>query len=85
VGSYTEDLSKTPGPGQYNAVEPNVIRQKQAIYSLKGRSNIPGDSTNKPGPGAYSPEKVTINKPSIPKSTLGIRHSEYITPLLIDV
>ena len=43
------------------------------------------DSTKKPGPGAYSPEKVHVNKPSPPKHSLGIRHSEYVTPLIIEV
>lgn len=43
------------------------------------------DSTQKPGPGAHSPEKVYINKPSAPNFSLGIRHSEFITPLIIDV
>jgi hypothetical protein len=43
------------------------------------------DATKKPGPGAHSPEKVYVNKPSAPKYTLGSKHSEYITPLIIDV
>jgi len=43
------------------------------------------DSTKKPGPGAYSPEKVSVNKPSAPKFSLGIRHSEYVTPVIIEV
>ena len=45
----------------------------------------PPDSTRKPGPGAYSPEKVHVNKPTQPKFSLGIRHSEYVTPLIIEV
>lgn len=43
------------------------------------------DSTMKPGPGAHSPEKVLINKTQAPSFSLGIRHSEYITPLITDV
>ena len=43
------------------------------------------DSTQKPGPGAHSPEKVELNKPAAPKFSLGIRHSEFVTPLIIDV
>lgn len=39
----------------------------------------------KPGPGAHSPEKVLINKTQAPSFSLGIRHSEYITPLITDV
>lgn len=43
------------------------------------------DATKKPGPGAHSPEKVTISKKSAPAHSMGIRHSEYICPLIIDV
>ena len=43
------------------------------------------DSTMKPGPGAYSPENVLVNKSKLPSYSLGIRHSEYITPLIVEV
>ena len=43
------------------------------------------DSTKKPGPGAYSPEKVTVNKPSAPGFSMGIRHSEYVAPLIVEI
>lgn len=42
------------------------------------------DSSKKPGPGAHCPEKVTIHQRSAPAPTLGIRHSEYICPLITD-
>ena len=83
VGSYCEDLSKTPGPGQYNAIEPNIIRTKRPQYSMQGRSYMPRDNTQKPGPGQHSPEKVNLNKPNPPKPSLGIRHSDFVTPLLL--
>ena len=85
VGSHSEDMSKTPGPGQYHAVVPDVIRTRGPQYSLLGRSYMPGDGTMKPGPGAHSPESVNINKPQAAKHSLGIRHSEFITPLIIDI
>ena len=85
VGSYSEDMSKTPGPGQYLAVVPDVIRPRGPQYSLQGRSFMPGDSTKKPGPGAHSPEKVVINKHQAAKHSLGIRHSEFVAPLLIAI
>ena len=43
------------------------------------------DSTKKPGPGAYSPERVTVNKHSPPKFSMGIRHSEYVAPLIVEI
>ena len=44
------------------------------------------DATQKPGPGAHCPEKVTCNKPTAPKHSLGIRHSEFIyTPQVVEL
>ena len=43
------------------------------------------DATKKPGPGAHCPEKVTITKKASPSHSMGIRHSEYTCPLIIDV
>ena len=43
------------------------------------------DSHSTPGPGAYTPEQVNVNKRSAPKHSLGIRHSEYVTPLILEV
>lgn len=85
TGGFSEDLAKTPGPGRYRTVDPSVTKRKDPCYSMLTRNFMPGDSTQKPGPGAHSPEKVYINKPSPPKFSLGIRHSEFITPLIIDV
>ena len=42
------------------------------------------DNTLKPGPGAHSPEKSGNSKKS-PSYTMGVRHSEYMCPLIIDV
>ena len=39
----------------------------------------------RPGPGSHSPEKVYANKPRAPKFSMGIRHSEYLTPLIVEV
>ena len=51
---------QTPGPGTYKVVEPKVYKQRHAEYSMGGRNVMPGDNTQKPGPGAHSPEKVSI-------------------------
>lgn len=85
VGGYLEDLSKTPGPGSHNAVHPDVTQKKRPLYSMLGRNNMPGDGTRKPGPGAHSPEKVSVNKRKYPSHSLGIKHSEFVCPLIIDV
>lgn len=42
------------------------------------------DATRKPGPGAHSPERVIVNKRSAPSYSMGVKHSEYVCPLIID-
>jgi len=66
-------------------LDPNVVKRRGPAYSILGRSYMPGDSTQKPGPGAHFPERVRSNKKAAPSFSLGIRHSEFITPLIIDV
>ncbi|KAL3884129.1 hypothetical protein ACJMK2_030349 [Sinanodonta woodiana] len=58
VGSFHEDLSKTPGPGTYNTTDPGVFKDKAPHYSMTSRNVMPGDNTKKPGPGTHSPENV---------------------------
>lgn len=43
------------------------------------------DSTQKPGPGAHMPEKVIVNRKAAPSFSLGIRHSEFVTPLIVEI
>ncbi|XP_075929241.1 ciliary microtubule associated protein 1A-like isoform X3 [Petromyzon marinus] len=83
IGSFHEDLQKTPGPGTYHMVESNTYRNKPPQYSLTARNSLPGDTTRKPGPGAYSPEKVTLTHLQAPGYSFGLRHSEYVAPLII--
>jgi hypothetical protein len=84
IGGFHEDLQKTPGPGNYSVTNPNYYKNKAAEYSMTSRNPLPGDTTQKPGPGAHSPEKVYINKRIMPQFSFGIRHSQYIAPLIVD-
>ena len=43
------------------------------------------DATKKPGPGAHRPEQATITKRAFPSFSMGVKHSEFICPLIIDV
>lgn len=43
---------------------------------------MPGDTTLKPGPGAYKPENVYYDKKIAPKFSFGIRHSQYSGTLI---
>lgn len=81
-GGFADDTKQTPGPGSYNN---NMNDKKKApAYSMTGRTFMPSDSTQKPGPGAHSPEKVNIHKKSAPSHSMGVRHSEYTTPLIVE-
>jgi len=83
VGSFHEDLRKTPGPGTYKPVDPSILKTRGPSYSIIGRNVMPTDSTKKPGPGAHSPEEVVLNKMQSPKFSFGVSHSEYCSPMIL--
>jgi hypothetical protein len=82
VGSFDQDLANTPGAARYVVVDQNNFKKQSPKYSMLARRFVPGDKTRKPGPGAHYPEHVSINKQSVPHYSMGIRHSEYITPFI---
>lgn len=49
---------QTPGPAAYKVVDPSIYGQKPPQFSMTGRNFTPGETTAKPGPGAYNPEQV---------------------------
>ncbi|XP_071134218.1 ciliary microtubule associated protein 1B-like isoform X2 [Mytilus edulis] len=83
IGSFHEDLAKAPGAGTYNTTEPSIYKDKSPLYSMTSRNVMPGDTTKKPGPGAHSPENVYITKQKAPAPSFGIRHSQYLAPLIV--
>lgn len=58
----TLPLAQTPGPCNYRAVDSNVYKTRAPQFSMLARNMLPGDNTQKPGPGTYSPEKVRGEK-----------------------
>ncbi|KAL3884130.1 hypothetical protein ACJMK2_030350 [Sinanodonta woodiana] len=76
-------IEDTPGP-QYNP-DPRIFKDKVPHYSMTNRNYMPGDKTKKPGPGAYSPEHVRINKRAVPQFSFGIRHFQRTAPIIVDV
>ncbi|PNI27018.1 ODF3 isoform 4 [Pan troglodytes] len=62
----------SPGP-RYNTIG----KASQPSFSIKGRSKLGGFSDDL--------HKVTLTKPCAPAVTFGIKHSDYMTPLLVDV
>ncbi|XP_042336445.1 outer dense fiber protein 3-like protein 2 isoform X2 [Sceloporus undulatus] len=83
-GSYSEDLSQTPGPGCYKATDPNVYLCRSPAFSMLGRTKKPTSHFCTPGPGTHSPEKVTFHRTGAPSYSLGIRHSDFLMPLISD-
>nr|XP_028569924.1 outer dense fiber protein 3-like protein 2 [Podarcis muralis] len=84
-GSYAEDLSQTPGPGRYNTTDPSVYLCRPPSFSMLGRLKKPTQVSHTPGPGAHSPEKVKVHRARAPSYSLGVRHSEFLMPLITDV
>ncbi|KAK7891997.1 hypothetical protein WMY93_023960 [Mugilogobius chulae] len=84
TGGFAEDLKKTPGPAAYRVVDSCLYKEKPPQFSMTGRNFAPGETTKKPGPGAYRPEMVTSTKSKAPSFSFGLRHSEYIAPLIVD-
>uniref|UniRef100_H3DDC8 CIMAP1 family member D n=2 Tax=Tetraodon nigroviridis TaxID=99883 RepID=H3DDC8_TETNG len=85
TGGPSVDLAKTPGPCRYNTTDLNLYLPRQPAFSMLGRHKMPRDATKKPGPGEYNPEKVTVTKARAPAFSLGVRHSEFVTPLVLNV
>ena len=61
LASRPKDAKKyiTPSPGAYESADTNKYKAKAPSFSLSTRYNVPSDSSMKPGPGAYMPEKVS--------------------------
>lgn len=67
---------------QHITIANTILLIKQWCITL----NAPIAGVHKiPGPGSHSPEKVYANKPCAPKFSMGIKHSDYLTPLIIEV
>ncbi len=71
--------------GAYNVTKPGLYKSEPPHYSMTARNEMPGDTTQKPGPGKYSPEKVWLHKQQSPGYSFGIRHSLYEAPLIVEV
>ncbi|XP_049836172.1 outer dense fiber protein 3 isoform X4 [Schistocerca gregaria] len=74
--TQVEKPSTTPGPGTYNDARAENYKARSPAYSISSRYQLPSDSTQKPGPGAHSPEKVKLD--TLPNYSFGIKHSPYL-------
>ncbi|XP_036717752.1 outer dense fiber protein 3 isoform X2 [Balaenoptera musculus] len=74
-------VDSTPGPAAYMlpvVMGPHTVgKASRPAFSIKGRSKL----------GSFSDDlyKVTVTKPCAPIVTFGIKHSDYMTPLVVDV
>ena len=77
--TYLQMKAGNPGPATYSAHDPQLTKRSTQKYSLQGRTQLKNynSAIHVPGPGTYNPQ--------LPKkggSSLGIRHSNYLTPLV---
>jgi len=80
-----KDDGKVPGPGAYNITDPNLYKDKAPQFSMTSRNMMPSDATQKPGPGAYRPENaLCFTKRCGPCPTFGIKHTPYMSTLVLD-
>ncbi|KAF4023091.1 hypothetical protein G4228_014690 [Cervus hanglu yarkandensis] len=78
VGSFCEDLSKTPGPCAYHVVNPGVYKPRAPQFSMLARTSLSQGNTQNPGPAAYN-----VDQHRKPRGwTFGIRHSDYLAPMM---
>eukprot|EP00069_Balaena_mysticetus_P000553 bmy_14613T0 len=81
VGSFCEDLSKTPGPCAYPVVSPGIYKPRAPQFSMLARTSLPQGNSLNPGPAAYN-----VDQHRKPRGwSFGIRHSDYLAPMVIDV
>lgn len=83
IGSFMQDLKKTPGPAAYKVVDSSFFKKKPPQFTMTGRNFPPAKGTKTPGPGTYCPEMVTSTNPHPPSFSFGLRHSEYTAPLFV--
>ncbi|XP_005868293.1 PREDICTED: outer dense fiber protein 3B isoform X2 [Myotis brandtii] len=81
VGSFFEDLSKTPGPGTYHVVNPGIYKSRAPQFTMQPRTALPQDNSQNPGPAAYNVDQY--RKPG--GLSFGIRHSDYVAQTLAEV
>ena len=62
LGSRPKEAKKyiTPAPGAYESCDTRKYKSQPPSYSLSIRYPVPSDITLKPGPGAYTREKVHL-------------------------
>ena len=81
-GSFAEDRARTPGPAAYHCDRSDQFLKLSLSYSILARNFGVEAKSPCPPPGSYSPERCGTPFGSPPQQTFGIKHSEYLTPLM---
>lgn len=80
MGSFFEDLSKTPGPCAYHVVNPGIYKSRAPQFTMLARTSLPQNNTLNPGPAAYN-----VDQHRKPRGwSFGIRHSDYLALNMTD-
>ena len=85
LGVVHSNATVVVGKKNYNGKKLNVVCRTFLLNHAHTLALPSTDTTKKPGPGTHSPEKCNITFKSSPSHSLGIRHSEYTCPLIIEV
>ncbi|XP_013918145.1 PREDICTED: outer dense fiber protein 3-like protein 2 [Thamnophis sirtalis] len=80
----SKDPGQAPGPASYNPQASSACFCRPPAFSMLKRLQKPPRAFQTPGPGAHSPEKVTVHKTGAPSYSFGVRHSEYLMPFIPD-
>lgn len=73
-----DERHRYPSPADYadGQCQLDAVKPRQPAFSLRQRTQIPSDSTQKPGPNAYTPDKQVVKK-RMPQYSFGVKHSQY--------
>ena len=87
--NYYNLKAGTPGPASYGTVKPSLYKRHtgSAGFTIQSRGNQKEYSTIKdnPGPGCYNTGDVGTTSNPRRGVSMGIRHSEFIVPLITNV
>jgi len=84
VGAPDEDLSKTPGPAAYGTTDNNIVYYQKPQWSMGARAKYMSALMNNPAPNQYMAKHCFADRKSAPGFSMGVKHSEYCMPLVID-
>jgi len=87
--NYYQLKAGAPGPASYGTVKPSVYKRHPASagFTIPGRRGQQKEPavTQTPGPGCYDVGDIGTTASNRRGLSMGIRHSEFIVPLITNV